>query len=665
MGRQIRLERPEPGRDLREGDGQALHTQEHTRTPRGTSGGTSARTPRTIAFRRPASPDARLPVVTSASRRSTGPIAGLVILALLAAACGASVPSLEAPILDPDAGRRHPGPDDRPLRPVGLSGQGRRPVWPEGRARRVPRALHGQPQAHPGGGRDDRRLRAVLRPTSPSSRRSPTRRSASTTPAGCASHIDPVAPRSPGHRHGGQRDRAVPARGMERGHGGQPRPQRRPLGRSRRQRAGHRPLGGRVAGARRTSSRPAPWTASTTWHPRASRPSTPTSARSSRRGPASMPSISASATWSRRSTTRTSGARWRSGSTGTGSSRTLPPSARLASFAAPCALPLRVRGRRPGTASTRPSRRRRSPRPGSRRAFPRRSATRGPPARPCPIRPPSRAPSRPSSRRTSASRPRSSPMADDAFRAEVAQGTLDGIHLLAHTPAYPDVSASLDPRFGGGGPGEVGRPYDDITKALARRSRDDQRTEARGGLQEGQRRHPRARGDHPGRARSARTRPSWPMSTGGLASPLHLEAFALMTPGDRRQLVWLTTHEPPGLYCADETDAGRRPALRPGRREPLPLRARWRGGHPGPRQEVLARRRPRGLDLHAQAGRPVRRRVALRCQRRRPELRRPVGRRAPAPPRARGPIRHLRPVVRRLPESAGRLTPAIAPAPDA
>ena len=27
-----------------------------------------------------------------------------------------------------------------------------------------------------------------------------------------------------------------------------------------------------------------------------------------------------------------------------------------------------------------------------------------------------------------------------------------------------------------------------------------------------------------------------------------------MVPGDRRQLVWLTTAEPAGLYCADETD---------------------------------------------------------------------------------------------------------------
>jgi peptide/nickel transport system substrate-binding protein len=41
---------------------------------------------------------------------------------------------------------------------------------------------------------------------------------------------------------------------------------------------------------------------------------------------------------------------------------------------------------------------------------------------------------------------------------------------------------------------------------------------------------------------------------GAVASPLRLESFATMTPGDRRQLVWLTTHEPTGLYCADEVD---------------------------------------------------------------------------------------------------------------
>jgi ABC-type transport system substrate-binding protein len=41
---------------------------------------------------------------------------------------------------------------------------------------------------------------------------------------------------------------------------------------------------------------------------------------------------------------------------------------------------------------------------------------------------------------------------------------------------------------------------------------------------------------------------------GVVTSPVHLESFATMTPGDRRQLVWLTTREPSGLYCPDETD---------------------------------------------------------------------------------------------------------------
>ena len=36
-----------------------------------------------------------------------------------------------------------------------------------------------------------------------------------------------------------------------------------------------------------------------------------------------------------------------------------------------------------------------------------------------------------------------------------------------------------------------------------------------------------------------------------------------MTPGDRRQFVWLTTAEPAGLYCADETDSVSALRLRP------------------------------------------------------------------------------------------------------
>ena len=42
---------------------------------------------------------------------------------------------------------------------------------------------------------------------------------------------------------------------------------------------------------------------------------------------------------------------------------------------------------------------------------------------------------------------------------------------------------------------------------------------------------------------------------GASVSPIRLERFAAMTPGDRRQLVWLATAEPGGLYCADETDS--------------------------------------------------------------------------------------------------------------
>ena len=41
---------------------------------------------------------------------------------------------------------------------------------------------------------------------------------------------------------------------------------------------------------------------------------------------------------------------------------------------------------------------------------------------------------------------------------------------------------------------------------------------------------------------------------GGFASPLGNEYFAVMTPGDRNQFVWMQNGEPPGLYCADESD---------------------------------------------------------------------------------------------------------------
>ena len=139
------------------------------------------------------------------------------------------------------------------------------------------------------------------------------------------------------------------------------------------------------------------------------------------------------------------------------------------------------------------------------------------------------------------------------YLADVEAGKVDGIHLLGQGVTYPDVSAYLDPSFGPGASREFGNPFVDVGKALA------------GG---------RATANAAAR-KVAYTKandlirshvPMIPVAVAGSAaafradvegagaSPLRLERFTDMTPGDRRQLVWLTTSEPPGLYCADESD---------------------------------------------------------------------------------------------------------------
>ena len=144
-------------------------------------------------------------------------------------------------------------------------------------------------------------------------------------------------------------------------------------------------------------------------------------------------------------------------------------------------------------------------------------------------------------------------MPDAAFHRAVDDGTLDGLHLLDRGAAYPDPSAYLDPRFGGDAGPEFGTPLPDIDKALAagRASVDPaKRDAAYGKANDLIRQHvpmiPIGRATQPTAYRAD--------VDGAQASPVGLEHFAAMTPGDRRQLVWLTTSEPPGLYCADETD---------------------------------------------------------------------------------------------------------------
>ena len=143
---------------------------------------------------------------------------------------------------------------------------------------------------------------------------------------------------------------------------------------------------------------------------------------------------------------------------------------------------------------------------------------------------------------------------DDTFAADLEAGKLDGIHLQVQPLTYPDVSAFLDPQFGSPGLKEFGGPPADLIKALG-----DGRSSASTGVREAAyaRANDIIRTDVPlipiGTAGSAS---AYRVDVeGAAASPLGLERFDQMVPGDRRQLVWLTTGEPPGLYCADETDA--------------------------------------------------------------------------------------------------------------
>jgi len=140
----------------------------------------------------------------------------------------------------------------------------------------------------------------------------------------------------------------------------------------------------------------------------------------------------------------------------------------------------------------------------------------------------------------------------DTYAADVEAGKLDGLHLMSQAGGYPDPSGFLDPQFGSGSK-EFGRPMADVARALA---------DGRGNPT------PSARASAYAKANSLIHDhvPLIPIGhvgstsaylgdvDGAAASPLGVEQFSFMTPGDRRQLVWLTTNEPAGLYCADETD---------------------------------------------------------------------------------------------------------------
>ncbi len=132
-------------------------------------------------------------------------------------------------------------------------------------------------------------------------------------------------------------------------------------------------------------------------------------------------------------------------------------------------------------------------------------------------------------------------------------GLLDGIYLLGWGADYPDVTNFLDFHFGAGASQQFGEKFDDITSALAEGAggaNDDERAPAYEAANNAIKAHvPMVPVAHGGSAVAYRADVQ-----GAHSSPLGNEHFGSMTPGDRTQMVWMQNGEPPGLYCADESD---------------------------------------------------------------------------------------------------------------
>jgi peptide/nickel transport system substrate-binding protein len=134
-----------------------------------------------------------------------------------------------------------------------------------------------------------------------------------------------------------------------------------------------------------------------------------------------------------------------------------------------------------------------------------------------------------------------------------AAGKLTGIHMLGWGVDYPDVTDFLDYHFGAGASKQFGKHWDDITSALTaggQGATDALRKPSYEAANNAIKQHvPMIPVAHGGNAVAYRADVQ-----NAFASPLGNEIFAVMTPGDRTQFVFMQNAEPPGLYCADETD---------------------------------------------------------------------------------------------------------------
>ena len=144
-------------------------------------------------------------------------------------------------------------------------------------------------------------------------------------------------------------------------------------------------------------------------------------------------------------------------------------------------------------------------------------------------------------------------MESGAFLDAADRGELDGFHMLGWGADYPDATNFLDFHFGPGSSAQFGEGFPDIWEVLqegATKSAAEDRQPWYDQANELIKQHvpmiPVAHGGN-GAAYKADVE-------GAYASDIGAEQFALMNPGGRDTLVWMQNGEPPGLYCADESD---------------------------------------------------------------------------------------------------------------
>jgi ABC-type transport system substrate-binding protein len=138
------------------------------------------------------------------------------------------------------------------------------------------------------------------------------------------------------------------------------------------------------------------------------------------------------------------------------------------------------------------------------------------------------------------------------FLAAASDGTLDGLVMIGWIADYPHVTDYLDYHFNANGK-RFGEPYPELYNILGEASKLTDATKAEALYVQAN-------------AKVKELAPMVPLVSGaaGVAwkadvvepnvSPLSLEVFAPVDPGGRDTLVFIQNAEPPGLYCADETD---------------------------------------------------------------------------------------------------------------